>query len=687
MILTMVYKNNNANKLMFVIKKEIKSTSRWVWRKFVVRNVLKIRKITLSFFRFSPKDIYLSAASTNDGPDYFLFGVINWHFRYQRPQQLSSSLSALGRRVFYISSDFYEDARPGFSCEPLDDSGKLFQIKLFLNNPKVIYHNAPDETDLKQLRAGIGQLLKWVEGRASVSLIQHPFWFDIARVIPKTTVVYDCIDYHDGFGNNSSQIIDLENRTIEHSDALVLTSEWLNDFIGRRHSNKMVIRNACDFQFFSKRPGVVYRDRFDRKIIGYFGAIASWFDVDLVRHVSEAFPDCCILLIGADTVAAGAKLFERGNVEFVGEVEYSRLTEYLYSFDVAILPFKVLPLTLATNPVKVYEYLSSGCPVVSVDLPEMRFFDDCVDVVTNVPQFIERIAEKLNRSEDEGLIVKRKAFAEAQTWESRARDLAGFVEKWGARPKVSVIVVAYNNIALTKACLDSIDSHSGWDNLELIVVDNGSTDGTVDFLGDWSANSDRRLFINNGENLGFSAANNIGLSHASGEFFVLLNNDTYVTPGWLHGLIGHLMNDDSLGLVGPVTNNIGNEAKIKIDYSSMDEMMVKSNDFTIRHLGDLLYLNNLAFFCVAFPRRVFDLVGGMDESFGLGFFEDDDYCRRVASHGLKIACAQDVFVHHHLSASFMKMDRDERRQLFADNKARFEKKWGRWDAHKTIKRG
>lgn len=678
---------NSANKLVFVIKKEIKSTSRWVWRKLFVKRVLGLRKFILSFFRFSPPDVLVSPAFANDEPDYFLFGVINWHFRYQRPQQISSALSDLGRRVFYISSDFYEDARPGFSCEPLDASGKLFQVKLFLNNPRVIYHTAPSEADLKQLRASMGQLLKWVDGRTSVSLIQHPFWFDIARVIPKTTVVYDCIDYHDGFGNNSHQIIDLENKTIDHADMLVVTSEWLNDFIGSRHANKMVIRNGCDFQFFSRQPEVVYRDRSGRKIIGYFGAIASWFDVDLVRYISEFFPDCCILLIGADTVKARESLFDRDNIEFIGEVEYSRLTEYLYSFDVAILPFKVLPLTLATNPVKVYEYLSSGCPVVSVDLPEMRFFDACVDIASDSLQFVERIAENLDRGKARALVAKRKAFAEAQTWDSRARDLVAFVEKWGVRPKVSVIVVTYNNIELTKACLNSIDSYSAWDNLELIVVDNGSTDGTVDFLSAWSDSSKGRLFIDNGKNLGYSAANNIGLSHASGEFFVLLNNDTYVTPGWLHGLIAHLRSDDALGLVGPVTNNIGNEAKIKIDYSSMGEMLVKSSDFTLRHLGDLLYLNNLAFFCVAFPRKVFDLVGGLDESFGLGFFEDDDYCRRVASHGLRIACAQDVFVHHHLSASFMKMDRDERRRLFADNKARFEKKWGRWDAHKTIRRG
>ena len=91
-----------------------------------------------------------------------------------------------------------------------------------------------------------------------------------------------------------------------------------------------------------------------------------------MRDVARAYPDCLVLLVGNDTASVGARLADEPNVVLTGEVPYDRLPYYLHAFDLAMLPFKVMPLTLATNPVKVYEYLGAGKPVVSVDLPEMR---------------------------------------------------------------------------------------------------------------------------------------------------------------------------------------------------------------------------------------------------------------------------------------------------------------------------
>jgi GT2 family glycosyltransferase len=75
-------------------------------------------------------------------------------------------------------------------------------------------------------------------------------------------------------------------------------------------------------------------------------------------------------------------------------------------------------------------------------------------------------------------------------------------------------------------------------------------------------------------------------------------------------------------------------------------------------------------------------VGPLDEAYGLGYFEDDDYCRRTEQAGLGIACAEDVFIHHHLSATFDRMDRAGRQALFAKNKAIYETKWGSWTPHR-----
>lgn len=101
--------------------------------------------------------------------------------------------------------------------------------------------------------------------------------------------------------------------------------------------------------------------------------------------------------------------------------------------------------------------------------------------------------------------------------------------------------------------------------------------------------------ILNDSNRGFSAANNQGLSVASGEYFVLLNNDTEVTPTWLRTLLNHMHQNPALGLLGPVTDNIGNEAQIALRYSSANEMRERAKNYTLSHMGETFQIRTLAF--------------------------------------------------------------------------------------------
>jgi GT2 family glycosyltransferase len=134
-------------------------------------------------------------------------------------------------------------------------------------------------------------------------------------------------------------------------------------------------------------------------------------------------------------------------------------------------------------------------------------------------------------------------------------------------------------------------------------------------------------------------------------------------------------------LIGPVTNNIGNEARIQVTYSDMAEMRKIAARYTLSHVGENFQTRTAAFFCAMMARNVYQEVGPLDEAFGIGFFEDDDYCRRVAQLGLRIVCAEDVFIHHFLSASFGKLRSEERRAQFERNLEIYEEKWGKWIPH------
>ena len=650
------------------------------YRETVGTTYVAVRKQVLASVPFEAPGVQ-PAPQAGNVPDYIVWGVIDWHFRHQRPQQLAQALVQSGRRVFYVSVNLVDDARPGFQQEQLDSEGRLFQIRLHAEGAPVIYTSVPGHDTVQQLRGGVGAVLEWANSRSMVSLVDHPFWYDVAAVLPNGRVVYDCMDHHEGFGNTADAVLQLERALMRNADLTITTSAWLDQIVAEHTPHRALVRNAGEFSHFVRKPDAAYVEPQGRRIIGYYGAIAEWFDLDLVEAIAARFTDCCVLLIGDDTVHAKARFAHLSNVVMTGEVPYAQLPKYLHAFDVCLLPFKVIPLTLATNPVKVYEYLSAGKPVVSVDLPEMKQFDDLVRVAQDSEGFLCAIESVLQERDDAPAIVQRQNFAREQTWTHRAQALISHAESGARDPFVSVVVVTYNNIDFTRACLDSLEQHTQHAPIEIIVVDNASSDGSPAFLTEWAAGASNRKLILNDDNRGFAAANNQGLAIAGGEYLVLLNNDTYVTPGWVRTMFKHLQRDPSIGLIGPVTNNIGNQAKIHIDYGNMEEMLVKAGRYTRSHIGQTFSLPTAAFFCVMFTRNVYERVGDLDEAFGRGFFEDDDYCRRIEQIGLRIVCAEDVFIHHHLSASFNKIKSVDRQKLFDDNKATYEAKWGPWIPH------
>ncbi len=613
-------------------------------------------------------------------PDVYVWGIIDWHFRIQRPQHLARLLAQRGHRVFYISNTFNDRPYAGFQLQQLDQDGRLYQVHLHLTAKPQIYWAAPTPAQVRQLDAGLEQLALWNASRRSVSIVQHPFWTRLAGCAPADRIVYDCLDHQAGFSDNTAGILAEERLLLKAADLVITTSQWLQHELASNIPGAALIRNACEYDFFACKPASVFVDPDGRRVLGYYGAIDTWFDTDLVAAVAKRYPEHLVLLIGKDMAGVGDALSGLGNVRCVGEVEYQQLPYWLYGFDVCLLPFKVLPLTLATNPVKLYEYLSAGKPVVAVELPEIVQFGGLVCAAATQEGFLDAIAATLDAPEDSAMAVKRQAFAAQQTWEHRVDELETALAQIHL-PRVSVIVVTFGNLTFTRKCLDSLDRFSNWPDLEVIVVDNGSQDGTPEYLGSWCRASDSRRVILNPENRGFAAACNQGLAAATGDYLILLNNDTYVTPGWVRGLLTHLRADSGIGLVGPVTNNIGNEARIDIDYADMEQMARRSRRYTAAHAGSVLELPTLAFFCVAMTRATYEQVGPLDEAFEIGFFEDDDYCRRINQAGLRCVCAEDVFVHHHLSASFDQMDAESRTALFERNKLVYEKKWGAWQPH------
>jgi len=244
----------------------------------------------------------------------------------------------------------------------------------------------------------------------------------------------------------------------------------------------------------------------------------------------------------------------------------------------------------------------------------------------------------------------------------------------------SIIIPCWNQLQYTRMCLDAVLSHSG-SQFELIFVDNGSSDGTAAFLADLRGKAPVPVtVITNEMNRGFPAAINQGLRAARGEYFVLLNNDTVVTEGWLDRLIAvskeKAAGDRPIGLVGPMSNYVTPPQVVEtVTYQSIDGMHHFARDWQRQHRGRWFPAVKLSGFCLLVTRAAYEAVGGLDERFSLGFFDDDDLALRVRKAGFALVVAQDVFIHHFGSRTMLGSGIDAE-ALLNENQARFLDKWG-----------
>jgi GT2 family glycosyltransferase len=240
-------------------------------------------------------------------------------------------------------------------------------------------------------------------------------------------------------------------------------------------------------------------------------------------------------------------------------------------------------------------------------------------------------------------------------------------------PSISVVIVTWNNLPFLRLALESILQAQTDTAFEIVAVDNATTDGTWDYMQRLSEANPAVITVRCSENLGFAGGVNAGAARASGESLVVVNDDIVVGDRWLD-LLCRSLDDRSIGMTGPVTSQSTTRSDHE-PYECLGDFWLQADRHAAVQGGR--ETDFLAMYCVGMRRETFELVGRLDENFGLGLFEDDDYCRRLRLAGYRIWCDESVLVHHFGETSIGKLRASGAySDLFDTNRARYEKKWG-----------
>jgi GT2 family glycosyltransferase len=212
--------------------------------------------------------------------------------------------------------------------------------------------------------------------------------------------------------------------------------------------------------------------------------------------------------------------------------------------------------------------------------------------------------------------------------------------------------------------------------MEIIVVDNNSDSYTKSRLTELSQHESRIQVQFNSGNRGYAGGNNDGVALVKSDIIILLNNDTLVPIGSMGRLARLFSCYPDQDMIGPVTNSCGNEQQIYIEGTDVQSILVQGKNWCALSNNYSFSTDILGFFCVAIQRNVYEQLSGLDESFGLGFYEDTDFCYRAHLAGKNMMITEDVFIYHQGSATFSKLP-IKTKQLMRNNRKLFIEKHGR----------
>lgn len=261
---------------------------------------------------------------------------------------------------------------------------------------------------------------------------------DLCGKIKCAAKVYHCVDRHSGYkGQINPELVDaMEEELAGKCDAVFTTAQGLYDRLRPFNAHTYMAPNGANYEMFSQAQDAreVPAELADimGPVLGFIGALQECIDYPLLRKLAEARPDCTLVFIGREHPDADVGLIRYlPNVRLLGLKPQSELPGYLARFDVCLNPFRSGNLSRDVSPLKFYEYLATGKPVVSTQEPvQVRDFADAVNIAADADGFVKAVEDALKHDTPERR-DKRIAYAKACSWDARVERMAGILKERG----------------------------------------------------------------------------------------------------------------------------------------------------------------------------------------------------------------------------------------------------------------
>lgn len=374
----------------------------------------------------------------------------DWDDVWTRKQRFALYLAEKGYRIWYIEGQLH-----WFGFLLNKELRKFKRIFNFLNKPKEIIKNlfvvTPPLTIPGQMMSKtinrinklfliyqVKKILKKHKIKKYYLWVYPPDSIHLINSLKYEKLIFDCVDDWSKFRGLVSKktMENYMNDLFSTADLVVVTHDELYRKANKYTEKIVLIPNGVETNHFDLSKiddGDIPEDVKDiiGPKIGFIGSVARWIDYNLLHFIASSRPNWSIILIGS--VSNRIKIDnirQQKNIHLLGRKPYNDLPKYMKAFDVCINPFIVDELSNSVDPLKIYEYLATGKPIVSVNMPAVSRFKELIDIANDKNEFLKCIEKNILNNNQENIRMKRIQKANAHSWGNRYQQLYNAIQKF-----------------------------------------------------------------------------------------------------------------------------------------------------------------------------------------------------------------------------------------------------------------